>query len=67
MILNVHSDASYLTEPKTRSRTGGHFFLSSNRGNAENNGANLNIAKIMKHMISLAAEAELGAVFINTR
>jgi hypothetical protein len=29
MILNVHSDnASYLSEPKARSRAGGHFFLS---------------------------------------
>ncbi|KAL7475371.1 hypothetical protein ACHAW6_001288 [Cyclotella cf. meneghiniana] len=28
MILAVHSDASYLSEPKARSRAGGHFFLS---------------------------------------
>ena len=25
MILNIHSDASYLTAPKERSRTGWHF------------------------------------------
>ena len=30
MILNIHSDASYLTEPKARSRAGGHFYMSSN-------------------------------------
>jgi hypothetical protein len=24
--MNIHSDASYLTEPKTRSRACGHFF-----------------------------------------
>jgi len=29
MVLNVHSDASYLTAPKSRSREGGHFFLGS--------------------------------------
>jgi hypothetical protein len=29
MILHIHSDASYLTEPDARSRAGGHFFLSS--------------------------------------
>ncbi len=29
MILNVHSDASYLSEPKARSRAGGYFFLGS--------------------------------------
>ena len=27
MILNIHSDASYLSEAKARSRTCGHFFL----------------------------------------
>jgi hypothetical protein len=29
MILNVHSDASYLSAPKARSRAGGYFFLGS--------------------------------------
>ena len=27
MVLNVHSDASYLSAPKARSRAGGYFFL----------------------------------------
>jgi hypothetical protein len=27
MILKVHSDASYLAEPKARSRGGGHYYL----------------------------------------
>ena len=27
MILKIHSDASYLSEPKARSRTGGHHYL----------------------------------------
>jgi hypothetical protein len=30
MILAVHSDVSYLSEPKARSRAGGYFFLSTN-------------------------------------
>ena len=30
MILAIHSDASYLSETKARSRAGGHFFLSEN-------------------------------------
>jgi hypothetical protein len=29
MVLNIHSDASYLSAPKARSRTGGYFFLGS--------------------------------------
>jgi len=27
MVMNIHSDASYLTEPKARSRACGHFFM----------------------------------------
>ena len=30
MKLAAHSDASYLSEPRARSRAGGHFFLSNN-------------------------------------
>jgi hypothetical protein len=30
MVLIVHSNASYLSEPKAQSRAGGHFFMSSN-------------------------------------
>ena len=33
MVLIVHSDASYLSEPKARSRAGGHFFMSSDVAN----------------------------------
>jgi hypothetical protein len=27
MVLAIHSDASYLSEPKARSRAGGHMFM----------------------------------------
>ena len=67
MVLNVHSDASYLTEPKARSRVGGHFFMSEDNDNPQNNGAVLNIANIIKHVMSSAAEAEIGALFITSR
>ena len=67
MILAVHSDASYLSEPKARSRAGGHFFLSSNADVPPNNGAILNIAHIIKHVMSSATEAELGALYIMAR
>jgi hypothetical protein len=65
MVLVVHSDASYLSEPKARSRAGGHFFMASNTENATNNGAVLNIAQLIKAVMSSAAEAELGALYIN--
>ncbi len=64
MVLAMHSDASYLSEPKTSSRADGHFFLSDNTGIPANNGAILNIAHIIKHVMSLATEAELAALYI---
>ena len=67
MVLNVHSDASYLTEPKARSQAGGHFFLSDNSKDPTDNGAVLNVAQIIKNAISSTAETELGSLFINTR
>jgi hypothetical protein len=67
MILAVHSDAGYCNETKSRSRAGGHFFLSNDVNNPPNNGAILTIATIIKAVMSSAAEAELGALFINAK
>ena len=67
MKLAAHSDASYLSEPKARSRAGGHFFLSNGSDIPPNNGAILNIAHIIKHVMSSATEAELAALYIMAR
>jgi hypothetical protein len=67
MKLAAHSDASYLSEPKARSRAGGHFFLSDGTDQAPNNGAVLNIAHIIKHVMASATEAELAALYIMAR
>ena len=67
MVLNIHSDASYLSENNARSRAGGHHFLLTNKENPANNGAVLNISQIIKAFMSSAAEAELGALFINAK
>ena len=67
MVLAVHSDAGYLNESNARSRAGGHFFMSNNSPIPPNNGAILNIAQIIKGVMSSAAEAELGALYINAR
>ena len=67
MVLVCHSDASYLRKPGSRSCAGGKFFLSNDATTPENNGAVLNIAQITKAVMTLAAEAEIGAMFINTR
>jgi hypothetical protein len=47
MVLAVDSDASYLSEAKARSRVGGHFYMSSDADEPPNNGAILNVSKIM--------------------
>ena len=67
MILAAHSDASYLSEPQARSRAGGHFFLSNNSNIPPNNGAILNIAHIIKHVMTSATEAELAGLYIMAR
>ena len=67
MVLAVHSNASYLSEPNARSRVGGHFFLSNDDTIMPNNGAVLTVAQIIKTVMSSAAEAELGGLFINAR
>ena len=56
MFLAAHSDASYLTKPKARSRYGGHFFMSTNAENPANNVAVLTIAKIIKNVMTSAAD-----------
>jgi hypothetical protein len=65
MILVVHSNASYLSKPSACSRVGGHFFCSADVDDPPNNGAVLNISKILKAVKSSAAKAELGALYIN--
>ena len=51
--LTAHSDASYLSKTKAGSRAGGHFPLSSDSTIPQKNGAVLNIAHIIKHVLSL--------------
>lgn len=64
MILNVHSDAGYLNEANARSRAGGHFFPSTNNDKPPNNGAIVNIAHIIKLVMTSATEAKLAALYI---
>ena len=51
MQLHIHSDASYLSASKARSRVGGHFFLSEKfnpTSQTKYNGAILVVVAIMK-------------------
>ena len=70
MILNVHSDASYLSAPKARSRAGGYFFLGSipvDGNPIKLNGAIHITSTILKLVAASAAKAELGALFLHAR
>ncbi len=57
MVLAVHSNALYLSEPGSQSRVGGHSFMAGNNNIPRNNGAVLNISGILKHVASSASEA----------
>jgi hypothetical protein len=69
MILNIHSDAGYLNEPEARSRAGGHFFMSSTPKNGvqQHNGSILTLSTILRMVVASAAEAEIGALFLNAK
>jgi hypothetical protein len=67
VVLAAHSDASYLSEANARSQAGGHFFMSSNTPRPHNNGAVLTITQIIKAVMSLAANAKIGALYIICR
>ncbi len=70
MILNVHSNASYLSAPRARSHAGSYFFLSSLPTDGDPiklNGAIHITCTILKHVAASAAEAELGALFLNAQ
>ncbi len=70
MIMNVHSNASYLSESDARSRACGHFFMgwSPKDGNPiKLNGAFFTLCAILWFVVTSAVEAELGALFLNCK
>ena len=70
MILNIHSDASYLSETGARSRVAGHYFLGSvpeTNKPIKLNGAIFTFCGILKFVFASVAEAGLGALFLNCK
>jgi hypothetical protein len=73
MQLYNHSDASFLSETRARSRAAGHFFLSSKPINPKQppaaipplNGPIHTMCKIIDVVVGSAAEAEIGAGYLN--
>jgi hypothetical protein len=70
MIMNVHSDASYLSEADARSRACEHFFMgwTAKDGNPiKLNGAFFTLCAILRFVVASAAKAELGALLLNCK
>lgn len=70
MILNIHSDASYLSESRARSRVAGQFFLGSTPEKGvpiKLNGSIHVMTSVLKFVVASAAEAELAALFLNCK
>jgi hypothetical protein len=72
MILHIHSDASYLPKPESRSRASGHFILSDmptdpTKGPTKPrpNGAIHTVCHILRNVMASAAESKVGALFLN--
>ena len=75
MVLHIHSDASYLSEPRSRSRAGGHYFMCDIRPDMSKppttcphlNGPIHSISCIVYNVMSAAYEAKIGATYINNQ
>jgi hypothetical protein len=66
MILQGDSDAAYLVCPEAKSRAGGYHFIGNKNGELFN-GPIMVLAKIIKNVMSSAAEAEVAALFMNAQ
>ncbi len=68
MVLNVHSDAFYLSETKAHSCMCGHFFMGWSPKDGDPirlNGAFFTLCTILWFVVASAAKAKLGALFLN--
>ena len=67
MILALHSNGSYQSEPDAKSRAGGHFYLTNNDQKDLDNGAILTLTKIIKHVMGSAGETEVASLYYNCK
>jgi hypothetical protein len=68
MILNIHSDASYLLEASARSCACAHFFMGWMPKDGKSiriNGAFRVSTTILRFVVASAAKTELGALYHN--
>ncbi len=70
MIMNVHLDVLYLSKANAQSRACGHFFMGWGTKNGDPiklNGAFFTSCAILHFVVAFAAEAKLGALFLNCK
>lgn len=69
MIVHVHSNDLNCSEPQSRSRSVGHFYLGGSNYLTDpgDNGAILTLSGILQNVMSSAAEAQNAALFINAK
>jgi hypothetical protein len=68
MILNIHSDASYLWVSNAQSRLGGLFFLGNKSPEQDTlKGSTLNVDSVIKNVVASASKSEVGACFHNAK
>ena len=63
MVLKVTSDAAYLVQPKARSRAAMHYHLGWRNSKGTNGPVNI-LCKTIKNVVSSAAEAETGSIYM---
>ena len=75
MVLHCHSDASYLSEPKARSRAGGFFYLSDLAEDPTKaptdkfmlNGAVHVMSVILRNIMASATETKFADLFVTAK
>jgi hypothetical protein len=63
MILKTTSDAAYLVQPKARSRAAAHYHLGWHNSDRVNGAVDV-LCKTIKNVVSSAAEAETGGIYM---
>jgi hypothetical protein len=66
MELKIHSDASYLSEPKAKSIIGGYFYLGEKQTPLQWS-TFVRYKSVLKQVVSSVNEVESGALFVNSK
>ena len=67
MVLALHSEASHLSEPGSKSRAAGHLYLTNKGTKDPDNGTILTFSKIINHVIGLPGESKMASLYYNCK